>query len=80
MRIEMHHADRPAAGDRAEDRQGDRMIAAGGDRRRSRCVDAAKALSISLSCTGQLERLLDPGVADHRRSGRGRRIDAARPG
>ena len=41
MGVEMNDADRPLAGDGAQDRQGDQMVAAGRERRRAGVVQRA---------------------------------------
>ena len=40
MGVDVHHADRPLGGDRAQDRQRNRMVAAGGKRNHPGGMDA----------------------------------------
>ena len=57
MGVEMHDPDRPLAGDRAQDRQGDEMIAAGRQRRRSGGVQRGKEALDPLQRVGEVDRI-----------------------
>src|SRR5262249_359626 len=64
MSVEMTHAERPLLGDRAEDRQGNGMIAAGGERHGAGRMDVPEDRLDLPMRTLELEGLLDPSIAD----------------
>ncbi len=64
MGIEMDHADRAVLGDGAEDRQGDRMVAARRDRHDPGGVDRREdGFDLAMRAL-ELERFFDPGIAE----------------
>ena len=78
MGIDMHHADRPAGGDGAQDGQGYRVIPADRQRHHAGLADGAKdRLDFGMSAF-ELEWLLDPGIAEVGDTHQIERCDAGR--
>ena len=64
MGVDVHHANRAQGGDRAQDRQRDRMVAAGGQRHDPGLVDLAIEGGDLGEPALEVERPLHPGVAE----------------